>query len=356
MRLFLGRPAAWRVLGLIVAYALVLALVVALTQTVFGGSGLRHLFALVITTAGVLAVPLATGVLNIGRARWAALMVTADEAIDRGDVATAGAKLEAALADGGPFVRPVLAAESAERLANLMVRAGRDAEAERWLAETLRHRERVPGPNDVRTRATRDRLADLRAGLGDAAGAEELLRLQVESAGRAEGRDSAAGAAAAARLAQFLAGRGREPEGETLHREALDRLERAHGPHHWLLCEPLIGLAGAARRAGRPDEAEQDLRRAIDNASAAGRTEAATLAREALLDLYLASGRSADALPLSEALLQSQDAWADSGQTHLIELLARHAALLAQAGRAEEAARYRRRAEMLREASERATN
>jgi tetratricopeptide (TPR) repeat protein len=353
MRLFLCWPAAWRVLGLIGAFSLVFVLVVAFTLAVFGSNGPRHLVALLITSAGVLAVPLATGVLNVGRARWAVLMAAADEAADRGDVATAAARLEAALADGGWFVRPVVAAGSAERLADLMLREGRDAEAARWLAEALRHRERFPGPNDPRTRATRDRLADLRAGLGDAVGAEELLRLQVESAGRTEAPESAAEAAAAARIAQFLAGRGREAEAETLLREELGRLERAHGPHHWLLCEPLIGLAGAARRAGRSDEAEDHLRRAIDNAGAAGRTEEATLAREALLDVYLAGGRLADALPLSEALLRSQDAWADSSRTNLIELLTRHADLLARAGRAEEAARYRRRAEILHAARER---
>jgi tetratricopeptide (TPR) repeat protein len=317
------------------------------------------LVALVVAVGGVLqALPWAMRELsfefNLGRARWGALMSDADVALDRGDTALAAAKLEAALGDARRFPRPVLAAQAAERLADLMLRSDRRVEAEPWLAEALRQRERVPGRDDPRTRATRDRLADLRTSVGDHSGAEQLLRLQVESAGRADGSDSPAVAAAEVRLADTFAGQGRDSEADARYRDALGRLERANGAHHWSLADGLLGLADLARRGGRRVEAEQVLLRAMGNADMAGRTDVTNRVREALLDLYLSEGRYADAVPLSEALVRTQEAGTATDRAHALLLLERHADVLERAGRAEEAARHRRRAGILRAALEKA--
>jgi tetratricopeptide (TPR) repeat protein len=322
------------------------------------GSGMRLFVALLIVIGGILqAVPWALASLrfefDIGRSHWSKLMGDAEAAVERGDVDLAAARLEAALGDARRFPRPVLAADSAEHLADLMLRAGRREEAERWLAEALRQRERVPGRDHPRTRATRDRLADLRADLGDQAGAEELLTAQLQSLGRAEGKRDAEIIAVSCRLAGALAAQGRDDEAEPRYREVLDRLERANGAHHWSLGDALLGLAGIARRAGRPDEAEQLLRRALDNADMAGQQEMADRAREALLDFYTAGGRYADAVPLSEKLLLRHEAGATTERAGVIASMTRHADLLGRVGRDEDAGRYRRRAELLRAVAER---
>jgi hypothetical protein len=59
-------------------------------------------------------------------------------------------------------------------------------------------------------------------------------------------------------------------------------------------------------------------------------------------------------VPLSEALLRTQDAGAAVDRAHALLLLERHADVLARAGEAEPAARYRRRAEVVRAALENA--
>lgn len=323
-----------------------------------GHSSILLLAALVIFVAGVLqALPWAMSELrfefDIGRARWSSLMGEADAARERGDVDLAAAKLEAALGDARRFPRPVLAADSAGHLADLMLRADRRTEAERWLAEALRQRERVPGRDHPRTRDTRDRLADLRVELGDLAGAEQLLAAQLESVGRAESAAGPAMPAAECRLARVLVAQGRDQEAEDRYRQALDELKRANGAHHWSLGDPLLGLAEIARRAGRTDEAERDLRSALENADMAGQTAMTNRVREALLDICSDAGRDDEAVALSEALVRTQDAGAAPDQARVIDLLARHADLLGRAGRTEEAGRYRRRADLLRAARER---
>lgn len=306
--------------------------------------------ALVVLAAGILqAVPWAFDELgfqfNLGRARWASLMAEAHAALERGDTAMARARLEAALADTSRFKRPVLAATSAEQLADLLLREGRPADARPWLAEALRWREKVPGPDATATRETRERLAGLDAQLGDHAGSTALRAVQVESAARAEGEQSAPVAQARCQLAASLGHLGREADAAAQLQQAADALERLHGAHHWSVAEPLLGLAALLRRQGQSEEAEAALRRALGNADMAGQTALANRAREALVDLLLERGRVAEAVPISEAALRSQEAGA-ADRDRSLELLERHADVLSLAG--DESARYRRRAELIR--------
>ena len=286
---------------------------------------------------------------DFGRARCARLMGEAEFAMERCDRAMARARLEAALADAGPM-RPVLAADSADRLADLAIADERATEAARWLEEALRSGERVPGPDAPRTRVTRDRLAELCGRIGEHERAVALLRQQVESFVRREGAESGGAAGAQVRLGEALAASRSDDEAETSLLAAVAVLERLNGAHHWSLAEPLLALAAIEGRRGRPGEAEARLRRALESASMAGQTELANRARAALVDHYIAVGRPAEAVPLSEARLRSMESGPPEDRARAADMLERHARLLELAGDANSAGRYARRAGLLRAA------
>ena len=334
---------------------LLVALIVAAALVVLGRQDRRiWVLALAVLAAGVVqAAPWALGELgfqlDLGRGRWSRLMGEAEEAVERGDAGAARSRLEAALADAGAQ-RPVLAAEAADRLADLAIAEGRYAEAARWLERELRSRERVPGADDPRTCATRGRLVEVFVRLGEHERAIALMRQQVERVGRREGAESAPAAAAGTRLATLLAAWGGDEEAEACFRDALAHLERLNGPHHWSLVEPLRGLAAIEARRGRPAQSETLLRRALDCASVAGRTELTNRVRSALVDLYVAVGRPAEAVSLSEARLRSLEAGGQEDPSRTADMLDRHAHLLERAGDDAGARRYRRRAELLRAA------
>jgi tetratricopeptide (TPR) repeat protein len=328
--------------------------VVAALGLMFRATQDRRLWPLALLVLGVgiaQAVPWALDELGVeldrGRARWSRLMSEAEAAKERGDPGEARANLQTALAGAGGR-RPTLAAEAAERLADLAIGEERTADAARLLEQALRSRERVPGPDDPRTRATRERLAELSGRLGEHDRAVALLREQVGSVGRREGAESAGAAAARSRLGAALAAAGRDDEAEASFRQALEQLARLNGPHHWSVVDPLLGLAAVDGRRGRPAEAEAGLRRALDSASMAGQSALANRARAALIELYVVLGRIAEAVPLSEARLRSMEADASDDRSRAADLLERHARLLAKAGDEGEAARYRRRADLLR--------
>jgi hypothetical protein len=333
----------------------------AVLATQAGQNGLLPLAGLVIALAGILqALPYAMGELgfqfDLGRARWSRLMGEAADALERGDLELATTRLEAAHRDAtrSPSPRPVLAAESAGRLADVMERADRPADAERWLAESLRRSERVPGPDDPKTRKIRDRLVDLRTRMGDGAGARALLEAQVQSLSRTDGQGGAATAAAGVRVAASLAAQGRDADAQARYVECLAQLEGVHGAHHWSLVDALLGLADLRRRAATLPDAEGLIQRALGNAHMAGQTELTNRAREALIDLYVAQERYAEVVPISEAWLRTQEAGAaGSDRRASVERMQRHASVLALAGNEEQATRYRRRADLLRAALDR---
>jgi len=339
-------------------FVLALALALALLSQ-YQRNPSAALLAVVVLAAGVMqALPAVLSELgftfDLGRARWSRLMGEAEAMLERGDIEAGRSRLQAALADATRRMgRPVLAADSAEKLAQLASREGKDAEAVPWQAEALRWREKVPGPDHPSTRQTRDRLADLLTRLGDHAAALDVLTVQLESVSRQEGSGSPAAAAVNVRMARTLTELGQDAEAGARLKEAVTALGTLNGPHHWSLVEPLLGLAELERRGGRTETAETAIRRALDNASTAGQTELSDRAREALIDLYVAERRYADAVPVSTRWLSSAGTTATDDRGAALRRLERHAEILGLAKEQEEADKYRRRAAILRASIER---
>jgi hypothetical protein len=169
----------------------------------------------------------------------------------------------------------------------------------------------------------------------------------VESATRADGEGADSVAEARCRLAESLGPLGREAEAEEQFHQAVVAMEQAHGERHWAVAVPLLGLASLRLRQGRTEETEAGLRRALELADMAGQTAIANQAREQLVDLLVELGRVAEAVPISQAALDSQEAAADRDRS--LDQMERHARVLALAGDGS-AERYRRRAELLRRA------
>ncbi len=153
-------------------------------------------------------------------------------------------------------------------------------------------------------------------------------------------------------LAWCVRGQGRWDEAECLCREALAVLEAGapRGSEAWAL----TGLATVLLRRLELEQAEAALRRAVDSWASVGRAEMSQVAEEQLLDVYVVAERHVDALALSTAALSRarRGAAAVPDRERQLRNIDRHAFLLQMAGRLEEAARYERRAEYLRQAIE----
>jgi serine/threonine-protein kinase len=99
-------------------------------------------------------------------------------------------------------------------------------------------------------------------------------------------------------------------QAESLGRDTLERFERVFGPQHGNVSSALSSLAQTLRKLGRAGEAEQELRRAIEIATAAYGADSPAAAghQTSLAEILDDLGRAGEAETLLRRLIE---AWAD---------------------------------------------
>jgi len=133
---------------------------------------------------------------------------------------------------------------------------------------------------------------------GDFAGAERRFRESAEILGELRGPTDPWTAAVEGNLASAIYPQGRVREAEEILRRAIENLEAAYPPDSPRLGPPLVDHGLVLERLGRPDEAEPLLRRALEIQRAAGDTTRVARA-EAALGIVLANrGSREEAEPL----------------------------------------------------------
>lgn len=254
------------------------------------------------------------------------------------------ARFQKAISMAGPDPRRLRAAE---RIAKYLESRGRTVDAIAYLHTALALRDRMFGAANPGTRALRQRLAELHRSTGDMPGAASLLAAELDVAAPGDRVITLDGADVASRLAGVLYQSGDYDGARDLSQKAILAIEQTD-PYSSQLVGALVASARAASAAGDVVLAESQLKRAMGCADRAGSEEKMNTVRRALIELYVKSGREAEAIPLSEKLLRAGTGSRVSPDVlETARMNREHAALLETAGRHGDAARYVRVAETL---------
>lgn len=256
----------------------------------------------------------------------------------------ANTRFQKAIAIAGPAPRRLRAAE---RIGSYLQDRGKLREAIPYLCDALVLREQTFGPAQDTTRALRERVSDLYLKLGDGASAAQLLETQLNLVAPSGHVITLESARIASKLAQALKSAGDLTGAADASQRAIAAIETAD-PYSPDLVDALVVSAQFSIATSDHTKAEAMLKRALECADRVGSQAKAQLARDTLLNLYLASERYSDAVPLSERLLAGAES---SGKTMEVGETARrnrqHAEVLEKADRPADAARYRRIADTL---------
>jgi tetratricopeptide (TPR) repeat protein len=236
---------------------------------------------------------------------------------------------------------------AAERIGNYLEQRKKVVEAISYHRTALSIRERIFGASEQETRELREHMADLYLQIGDGATASELLRAQLNTLAPSGHVITLESAHAASKLAQALQAQGDLGAAHEASQKAIAMIETAD-PYSPELIEALVAWAQFGIATGDYSQAESALKRAMECAERIGSEDKADLVRNNLVNLYVAAGRYAEAVPISEKLLKGS---ANSTKIADLSDTARrnrqHADLLEQAERTADAAKFRRVAETL---------
>jgi eukaryotic-like serine/threonine-protein kinase len=174
------------------------------------------------------------------------------------------------------------------------------------LEEAVRVREEALGPEHLSTGVSLSNLGQTLQSLGRFAEAEEALRRSLEIRRKQLHEDHPAIAVGMNNLAILLQNMGRYGEAEALHRDAISIRVRALGPRHPAVATSTYNLAQTLRRGGRAAEAEEFYRSALEiwRSALGDRHGNVASALSGLAETLRALGRLDEAVPLAEEALE----------------------------------------------------
>jgi len=237
------------------------------------------------------------------------------------------------LGDGHPAV-----ASLRNDLAIVLHRLGRYDAALDLYRHALEVQERSLGPEHDQVADILTNLGKLLMDRGDYDGARPYVERAAAIKDRRLSENNFGRLAAQVNLATLYRELGELGRAEALYRDALDRFAALLGPDHVLTSRVRSHLALTLARAGRPAEAERELRRALSGQLQAG-AEATHVAETsiglgAILD---GTGRSAEAEKALRAALERLTAEQEEGGLQLAQVRVELGAALLAQGRAAEA-------------------
>jgi len=268
--------------------------------------------------------------------------VLADRYVDIGLYEAAMPLQESALATR----RHVLGEEHPDTLTSLnnmgflLLRQGKQDEAEPYFREALRSRRRVLGEQHPDTLSSINNLAALLDEQGKLSEAEPYYREALEKKRRILGDEHPGTLTSINNLAVLLDEQGKLSEAEPYFREALEKRRRVLGEENPDTLSSINNLGMLLQLEGKPGQAEPYLREALQQRRRLlGEESPDTLSSiNSLGSLLLAEGKSKEAEPyLREALEKKRRVLGDEHPDTLISIIAMGSLLVAQDKHAEAA-------------------